>query len=104
MSLPEYLTTATIAATYDFPSRAAVRKFIHRHGIPTHPLNRSVRVLRVSFDEAIKRHRKQIAAHAATSTANLPRPAIHDQAISGRFLSGGSPRRGSRAGNFQEQP
>jgi hypothetical protein len=104
MSAYDYLTTATIAATYDFPSREAVRKFIHRHGIPTHPLNRTVRVLRVSFEEAIKRHRKQIVARATTSTANLPRPAIHDQAITGRLLSGGSPRRGSRAGNFQEQP
>jgi hypothetical protein len=99
MSLPEYLTTATIAATYDFPSREAARKFIHRHGIPTHPLGRRLRVLRVSFEEAIKRNRKQIAALAATRTVNLPQPSGPDMAMPDRLLSGGSLRPGSRAGH-----
>jgi hypothetical protein len=55
---PGYLNTQQAADFLGKPSRAAVRKFMKRHHIPTVKAGRSTLVLQVSLDEGIKRDTK----------------------------------------------
>jgi hypothetical protein len=62
---PGYLNTRQAADFLCKPSRAAVRKFLQRHHIPTVKVGRQTLVLIASLEEAIKRDTKAARTAAA---------------------------------------